>query len=453
MCSKYSLDSDVVFCAKVMLFVFRLPFFTLAQCYYDNGEPRRCLSLLERKGMLSHQRIASIAEYVKPLQFSIVSVPPTDDILVSLKSVLLAAQCLFLLEQYDDCITLLSEVTVLDEGSSFIESNSLFKDAQGISPLSAVYCLLGKSLDILENRSKAVQAFLLSIQLDPACVESAKYIVQNSLMSDLELMDLYSRLDNSISDDRRWILAIYRDIFRLPKSEKEGSDSNDVTTAARSAEYFYQQGNVEESYRFSRHVFALDPYNTESIVTYIASMVELKQTTELFYLGHELVKSHPKQAVSWYAIGSYYWTINKCLVASKYLQKAVKVDKRFVFAWLMLGHTLSAQEESEHAISAYRSAVRLLPNDHRPAVYMARELLRSNYTPLALQVLLGCYESQPSDPLLLNEIGVAYLKVDKPQVAADFFEKAVFVARPVNNLASSLTSKSLESSVSYLCGL
>lgn len=367
---------------------------------------------------------------------------------------LLASQCLFLLEQHDDCINLLSDIAFLNEDSNTIDEYTTILSGQvgksvALSHLACVYSMLGKSLDAVDNRAKAVQSFIISIELDPACIESATYIMQNSLLSELEVMSLYNRLDNSIADNGRWILSLYRDILKLSALENDGTGINDVASAARSAEYFYQRGCVEDSYRFSRHVFALDPYNSESIVTYVASMVELKQTTELFYLGHELVKSHPKQAVSWYAIGCYYWAINKCLAASKYLQKAVKVDKRFVFAWLMLGHTLSAQEESEHAISAYRSAVRLLPNDHRPAVFMARELLRSNYTPLALQVLLGCYESQPSDPLLLNELGMAYLKVNKPDLALDYFEKAVFVARPVNNSFSSTTNKSLESSVSH----
>jgi cytochrome c-type biogenesis protein CcmH/NrfG len=41
----------------------------------------------------------------------------------------------------------------------------------------------------------------------------------------------------------------------------------------------------------------------------------------------------------------------------------------------MLGHCLSAQEESEQAIAAYRSALQLSPGDIRPAIGMAKELV------------------------------------------------------------------------------
>ena len=46
------------------------------------------------------------------------------------------------------------------------------------------------------------------------------------------------------------------------------------------------------------------------------------------FLGHELVHSHPKHAISWYTVGCYYWTCHKLELAQKYLQKATKIDKR-----------------------------------------------------------------------------------------------------------------------------
>ena len=83
------------------------------------------------------------------------------------------------------------------------------------------------------------------------------------------------------------------------------------------------------------------------------------------------------------------------------------------------------QEESEQAISSYRTAIRLLPGDHRPMVYMAKELLRTNFLSLALHVLLGALELCPKDPGVLNELGVAYMKLGKLDSAIQHFEVAV----------------------------
>ena len=57
------------------------------------------------------------------------------------------------------------------------------------------------------------------------------------------------------------------------------------------------------------------------LLVYIACMVELSLSTELFYLGHELSNSYPKQASSWYCVGCYYWSCRKLELAQKYLQK------------------------------------------------------------------------------------------------------------------------------------
>ncbi len=125
-------------------------------------------------------------------------------------------------------------------------------------------------------------------------------------------------------------------------------------------------------------------------------MVELKLNTELYYLGHELVASNPKAALSWYCVGCYYWCCNTLDLAQKYIQKSTKVDKKYANAWVMLGHIFSAQEESEHAVSAYRTAMRLLPGNHTPMMFMAKELLRTNYLSLASHLLVSvmCHKMQ-----------------------------------------------------------
>lgn len=106
------------------------------------------------------------------------------------------------------------------------------------------------------------------------------------------------------------------------------------------------------------------------------------------------------------------------------------MDKKFAKAWIMLGHVLAAQEESEQAISSYRTAIRLLPGDHRPMVFMAKELVRTNFLSLALHILLGALELSPLDPSVLNELGVVYMKMDKLPLALVQFEQAVAALEP-----------------------
>lgn len=188
----------------------------------------------------------------------------------------------------------------------------------------------------------------------------------------------------------------------------------------RKAEYCYEQlHNSVESYRLSRLAYSLDPFNEAGLLLYIASMLDLNIKTELFYLAHELVHSTPKSAVTWYAIGCYYYLCNKCEVAQKYLQKSLRINKRFAKAYILLGHVLSLQQENEHALAAYRTVSRLLPSDHRPLIYMAKELVKTSNFAMALHVLLSALEISRNDSTVLNELGAIYLQLGRYEDALE----------------------------------
>ena len=88
-------------------------------------------------------------------------------------------------------------------------------------------------------------------------------------------------------------------------------------------------------------------------------------------------------------------------MAQNFLRKCTKLDKRYDYfvlvmldfdanlecgcrfgsAFVVLGLVLSAQEESEQAISSFRTAARLMPGDHRPLVLLAKELVRRDVYP------------------------------------------------------------------------
>lgn len=305
----------------------------------------------------------------------------------------LAAQCLFSIEQYEDCVTLLQPLVYLenDDIRSFktIEKQRLTDN--NINIMAGIYCLIGKCYDLLDHKPRALKALVISLKLDLACVEAAEYIVDNSLLSEIEKRHLFSEL-SELPYIRSWMLQFYK--ILLLNNNPIGLQTESITPSsnstklkdvddsssclARRSSYYFEKQNIAEAYRLSRQAYIIDPYDYRGLAIYIASMVELKLKTELFYLGHELVQSYPKLALSWYCVGCYYWTCLKYDSAQKYLVKATKLDKRCFKAWILLGHVLSSQEESEQAISAYRTVARLLPGDHRPMVYMAKELIVIN---------------------------------------------------------------------------
>jgi anaphase-promoting complex subunit 6 len=64
------------------------------------------------------------------------------------------------------------------------------------------------------------------------------------------------------------------------------------------------------------------------------------------------------------------------------------------------------QDESDQAMAAYRTASRLFIGSHLPVLFTAVEYLRTNNVTLAEQFALRARKMCPSDPLVLNELGV-----------------------------------------------
>ena len=417
------------------------------QCFYLQNQPRRCLAALEQRGLLSAHNTQLLSETLLSLA-SITLIRDSDGAgIISgsnftdlVSAFQLAARCLFSLEEYEDCVTLLGPLVSLDTekdsddnllvgcSTAVKRAKELFRlndvdhgvgvdrkqapsSSSGaisgfdmeINPMSGIYNTIGQCYDQLDNRPRAVTALIAALTVDSACTEAAEYLVAHGLLSMHERRALLrDKLD--FSNGRAWLEGYYR--FTL-LGEVPGSTSavapstsaglgsqlriapptggvqvlwepSSAEWTARHAEQLYDKMQPAEAYRLARQAYTSDPFDSRGLLVYIACLLELKMKTELFYLGHELSSTYPKMAVSWYAVGCYYLCCSKPESAQKHLQRATKIDKRFAKAWVALGQSLSAQEESEHAIAAYRAACRLLPGDHRPMVLMAKELVRIN---------------------------------------------------------------------------
>ena len=65
-------------------------------------------------------------------------------------------------------------------------------------------------------------------------------------------------------------------------------------------------------------------------------------------------------------MGCYYHMIGDFENARRYFSKSTTIDHRFAPAWVGFGHAFAAQDESDQAMAAYRTASRLFPGSHVP---------------------------------------------------------------------------------------
>jgi len=138
-----------------------------------------------------------------------------------------------------------------------------------------------------------------------------------------------------------------------------------------------------------------------------------------------LVDTHPSLAVSWYAVGCYYYLIRKYDRARRHFNKSTTCNRDFGPGWLGFGHAFAIEGEHDQALAAYRSAHRLLSRSHLPPLCIGVELVRANNLPLARQFMIKSKSICPFDPLVFNELGVIDFKDGKYEDAIANFEKAV----------------------------
>ena len=142
------------------------------------------------------------------------------------------------------------------------------------------------------------------------------------------------------------------------------------------------------------------------LLLHIGCLSELGYRNELFLLAHRLVEENASSPLSWYAVGCYYMCIGSYNSARRYFSKSTAVDTRFIPSWMGFAHSFAAQDESDQAMAAYRTAARLFPGSHAPVLAMGVEYGRTGNYLLAEQSLMQALSIMPGDPAVYNELAV-----------------------------------------------
>lgn len=184
--------------------------------------------------------------------------------------------------------------------------------------------------------------------------------------------------------------------------------------------------DFEGSTSLTRQILSRDPFAESYIVLLqLASLVELDERQALFVMAHSLVDTSPRDAVSWTAVGYYYFACKKYELARRYLQKSTSLNPRLVPAWLAIGHAYAAQDESDQAMAAYRTAARLYPGAQGPQLFMGMEYARQSSLSHASNYFESARVACPSDPAPCHELGVICYRMGDLENAIAHFRAAL----------------------------
>lgn len=372
---------------------------------------------------------------------------------------LLAARCLHGMRSHEEAVRALDGGA--EENSDDDARARYLALADGSPTDAAAMCALrGKAHEAMENRSKAVRAYEMALRFDPMCFEAFEALLATHLVNEHEERELVASLETNKANT--WIKDVYavmgnsREVHSElarghVEGEEDGATTPEPSTSALDvlryngdvrvacARRMYQRGEFTACHSELRRQFEREPSRLNGLPLYLATLVELGKKNDLYLLSHSLVAEYPKKAVTWFAIGCYYMVTRQFDSARKYFSKATSIDPSFVQAWIGYGHAFAAQDESDQAMAAYRTATRLFSGTHIPVMSLGMEYQRTNNLSLAFQFFRKAFEMCDSDPLLFNEYGVLRYRQGNYEEAVENFERALDLApKPVGSRWESL---------------
>ncbi len=293
---------------------------------------------------------------------------------------------------------------------------------------------LGKAYENRESKQLAAESYCNALREDPTCQEAFNALIDSQLLTASQEQELVSSL--AIPE---WLQEYYWGKLkssRTPSQSLMPFASNPDILLTKAQQLFYSH-KVEAAYEILCSVLRQDPYHLQAVPLHAACMAALGEIGELYSLAHNLVREYSSAPASWYAAGTYYYVIKKYEYSRKFFIKAYKMDKDYLPAWVGYGHTYAAQDQSDQAMSAYRTVARLFPGCHLANLFMGMEYLRTKNLRTALLSFELAKQVCATDPVVWNEIGVVlYRKQD--------YHKANEVLTQALNLCEGVLSSTTE---------
>eukprot|EP00850_Spirogloea_muscicola_P001738 SM000006S19503 [mRNA] locus=s6:1138818:1144930:- [translate_table: standard] len=388
--------------------------YLLAEAHHAGGHHRRALQLLRQRGLLR----------------------------ANIRFRYLAAKCLEASKDWEECLAMLGEDMDVEEDNGALHDNG--RAGREIDIVAAACLLRGNAYHALDNRAKATYWLALD------------QLFSNHMLTGKEEQDLLAAIHLGPHDD--WLLILYTlqakkygevEVIEKKFAELEASIDDEACERGRGAasastsmstngiviscraDLHFQRGEYQCCYDITKRLLEQDPYALQCMPVHLASALELRKKNELFLTAHKLVQEYPQLALSWFGVACYYYCIQHFDQARRYFSKATTLQSSFAPAWLGFGNAYAAQDESDQAMAAYRTAARLFAGCHLPMLCIGMEYQRTNNWVLAEQFYIQSRSICPEDPLVHNELGVlAFLNGDYPSAASSFAKALQFAPHP-----------------------
>ncbi|GAA98873.1 uncharacterized protein L969DRAFT_88912 [Mixia osmundae IAM 14324] len=356
----------------------------------------------------------------------------------------LCAQCHVRLGDWQAALDLLGEENPWRNRSD-IESGANVKADGGIK-FEASMCHLRGLVHLHHNATdRAKQSFMEALSLDVKCFESFEVLTSGSMMTPDEEWEFIQGLSYRVqmAEDGDFARMMYTVRLKKYKHKAEIAQcrqrlaqeyglADDPDVLFGLADTLYAASLWQDCYEVTSRTLDLHDNHEPTMPLHLACMQHLPHLrSRLFILAHDLVDRLPDSAISWYAVGLWYYAGRRWEESRRYFGKSVLLDNRFGPAWLAFAHSYALEGEHDQATTAYSTAQRHFQGTHVPLLCIGMQHLQLGNNDLAEEYLDAAYAMCKDDPHLTNERGVLAYNKQRFTVAVELFEETLRLARDI----------------------
>ncbi|CAM6019838.1 unnamed protein product [Sphagnum balticum] len=177
---------------------------------------------------------------------------------------------------------------------------------------------------------------------------------------------------------------------------------------AQTATAHYNLRDFDEAEGLFEELLRSDPYRLEGMDTYSNILYVKECFAALSHLAHKSVLTDKYRPETCCIIGNYYSLKAQHEKAVLYFKRALRLNRRYLSAWTLMGHEYVEMKNTPAAIDAYRRAVDINPRDYRAWYGLGQtyEILAMPY--YALYYYRHATQLRPHDARMWCAMGQCY---------------------------------------------
>lgn len=269
--------------------------------------------------------------------------------------------------------------------------------------------LYGVVLHELDRKAEAQAALCMSVNAYPwnwsAWLELQALCTDHDNLQTLDLPDHWMRdffLASLYLDLQRNTegLACYQSLHAVFQS------SDYILCQTATAHYNLRE--FDEADSLFEELLRTDPYRIEGMDTYSNILYVKECFAALSHLAHKAVLTDKYRPETCCIIGNYYSLKAQHEKAVLYFKRALKLNRKYLSAWTLMGHEYMEMKNTPAAMDAYRRAVDINPRDYRAWYGLGQtyELLAMPY--YALYYYRRAMQLRPHDARMWCAMGQCY---------------------------------------------